>query len=165
MLPAGASEGDRQIAFAFADVMRHEIDQQFRDAIDEFFRLRELADIGCDFRMLPRQRTEFGNKVRIRQKANIKYQVGIAGHAVLETEAYTGNENVVAAAFPILKLFQDMRSQFMDIELGGIDDHVSQIADEIELFALRTDGGCNGRTFAERMRSPRLAEAPHEGLI
>src|SRR6185312_9208297 len=136
MLPAGATEGDRQIAFAFSDVMRHEINQQLGDAIYELLRLRELTNVGCNLGMLPCQRTEFGNKVRIRQKTNVKHQIGIAGHAILESEAHTRDKNAVSAGFPILKLFENVRAQLVDVELGGVDNHVSQVADEIELFAL-----------------------------
>ncbi len=38
---AGASEGDREIAFAFADVVRHQVDEQTLDALQEFAGLRE----------------------------------------------------------------------------------------------------------------------------
>src|SRR5690348_9871196 len=165
MLAAGAAERDRQIALAFADIVRHEIDEQFGNSINELFSLRELTNVGSDFGVLACQRTELRHEVRVRQKTNIEYQIGIAGHAVLEAEAHAGNENAVAAAFPILKLFEDVGAQLVDVELGCINDDVGQIADEIELFALRTNGRRNRRTLAQRMRPSRLAEAPHERLV
>src|ERR1035441_2873160 len=42
MMAAGAAERDSQIALAFADVMRHQVDQQLRDAVDELHGLRKI---------------------------------------------------------------------------------------------------------------------------
>ena len=41
MLAACASETDGQVTFSFVNVMRKQVDQQFRDAADEFPGLRE----------------------------------------------------------------------------------------------------------------------------
>ncbi len=41
VLSAGAAEGNRQVAFAFADVVRQQVNQQFGDAGEKFLRLGE----------------------------------------------------------------------------------------------------------------------------
>ncbi len=45
MLPAGAAEGDRQIAFAFVDVVGQQIDEKIGNARDEFASLRERPNV------------------------------------------------------------------------------------------------------------------------
>ena len=39
MLAAGTAEGDGQVALAFLNVVRQQIDEQLRDALDEFLGL------------------------------------------------------------------------------------------------------------------------------
>src|SRR5690242_15687010 len=58
-----------------------------------------------------------------------------------------------------------MRPQLVNVEFRCVDDHVGKIADKVELLALRADGRGDGRALAQRMRTPRLAEAPHERFI
>src|SRR5580698_10289068 len=45
VVSAGAAERDREIALAFANVVREQIDQQLRDPLDEFLGLRERPDV------------------------------------------------------------------------------------------------------------------------
>src|SRR5262252_1561269 len=47
VLAAGAAESNRQIAFAFVNVMRQEVNEQIRDALDEPGGLRKRADVFC----------------------------------------------------------------------------------------------------------------------
>src|SRR5438270_13141121 len=138
MLSAGTSEGDRQIAFAFPNVMRHQVNQQLRDAIDELLRLRKLADIGSDLGMLAGQRPKLRNEMWIRQEAYIENQIGIVGHSVLESKAHTGNKNrLVRGSF--LELLNDVPAKLVHIELRCIDDHIRQVAEEIEPPTLCAD--------------------------
>ena len=64
MLSAGAAEGDCQIALAFTDIVRHQVDQQLRDSVDEFLRLWKLPNVCCDLRVLSRERAKFRNEMR-----------------------------------------------------------------------------------------------------
>src|SRR5437764_12537199 len=54
MLSAGTPKSDCQVALAFADVVRHEVNEQVRNAVDELLRLRKLPNIRCNLRMLAR---------------------------------------------------------------------------------------------------------------
>src|SRR5450755_4062686 len=45
MLTAGTPKADSQIALALANVVRQQIDEKFRDAVDELLRLRKRADV------------------------------------------------------------------------------------------------------------------------
>src|SRR5208282_6829283 len=50
MLSARASEADGQVALALANVVRQQVDQQFRDAVDELLRLWKRPDVLGDSR-------------------------------------------------------------------------------------------------------------------
>src|SRR5438874_467361 len=140
MLSAGTPKSDCQIALAFADVVRHEVNEQVRDAIDELLRLRKLPNIRCNLRMFARQWTKLRNKMRVRQKTHIEYQVGIVRHSVLETETDARNKDRLAAR-AFLKLVNNVRAQFVDVELRGVDDHIRKVAQEIKPLAFRADRG------------------------
>ena len=78
--------------------------------------------------------------MRVRQETYVEYQVRIVGHAVFESEADERDKNRLAAG-TLLKLVDNMRAQLVDIELRRVDDHVSQVAQEIEPLAFRADRG------------------------
>ena len=44
VVSAGAAERDRQVALAFGDIVRQQVDQQIRDTLDEFGGLREKIE-------------------------------------------------------------------------------------------------------------------------
>ena len=77
VLSAGAAEGDGQIAFAFMDVVRQQIDKQVRDAGDEFPALRKRANVFGETRIAPGKRAELRHEVGVGQEAHIKKQVGV----------------------------------------------------------------------------------------
>src|SRR5579864_7417882 len=54
VLATSATECDGQIAFAFMNVMRQQVNEQIGDARDEFSSLRERADVLCEARIPPR---------------------------------------------------------------------------------------------------------------
>src|SRR5580692_3276080 len=89
VLASGAAKGDGQIAFAFMNVVRQEIDEQVGDARNELAALRERPDIFSHARIASGERTKFGNEMRIGQKANVENQIGIFGHAFAKAEAHT----------------------------------------------------------------------------
>ena len=101
--------------------MRQQIYQQLGNSLDELPGLREGQNVFSDLRIPARQRPEFGYEMRIRQKADIEEQIGVAGHSVLETETYTGYENILIGLL-LLKAFRDVGAEFMNIEPGGVDD-------------------------------------------
>src|SRR5512143_2475789 len=45
MVPAGAAEGNGEVALPFLNVVRQKIDQQVRDALDELLGLRKGPDV------------------------------------------------------------------------------------------------------------------------
>src|SRR5271167_3599630 len=71
MLPASATEADREVALALVNVVRQQVNKQFGDAADELLGLRKGADVFGDSRMATRQRAKLGHEMRIRQKAHV----------------------------------------------------------------------------------------------
>ena len=128
VLASGTAESNRQIAFAFVNVMRQKVDEQIRDALDELGGLRKRADVFCDPGMAARERAKFRHEMRVGQKTNIEDQVGIIGNAVLESEADAGNQNVFALLF-FLKELIDVSPQLVHIELLGVNHQVSDGTD------------------------------------
>src|SRR5579872_5641200 len=58
MLPAGAAERDREIAFSFPNIVRQQVNQQLRNPLDELARLRKRANVFCDLRITASKRPE-----------------------------------------------------------------------------------------------------------
>src|SRR5690348_6786206 len=52
VFPAGATEGDRQIALALANVMRNEVGQKALNAAEKLASLRKRTDVFLDFGIL-----------------------------------------------------------------------------------------------------------------
>src|SRR5947207_11261771 len=95
--------------------------------------------------------------MRVRQKTHIEYQVGIVRHSVLETETDARNKDRLAA-WAFLKLVNNVRAQFVDVELRGVDDHIRQVAQEIKTISFRADIGGDRKALAERVGSERVAD-------
>ena len=72
VLTASATEANCEIALAFMNVVRKQVNQQIGNAVDELLRLRERTDIFCHARMTACKRPEFRNEMRVRQKANVE---------------------------------------------------------------------------------------------
>lgn len=73
VVAAGATERNRQIRFAFANIVRQEVDEQFGDLTDELRGLRERADITRHAWMTASQLLELGYVVGVWEKANIEH--------------------------------------------------------------------------------------------
>src|SRR5436305_6563796 len=94
MLAAGASKTNGQITLAFPDVVGNQVDQQLRDAVNEFLGLQKRADVFSYAGMASCKRAEFRNKMGIGQETYIKEQVGFGGHSRFIAKAHTGNHDV-----------------------------------------------------------------------
>src|SRR5215467_13608585 len=69
VLAARTTKSDRQVAFAFMNVVRKQIHQKIGDAGDKLLSLRERAYVFRDARVASGQRAELGDKMWIRKKA------------------------------------------------------------------------------------------------
>ena len=104
--------------------------------MDELSRLWKRSNVFCDFGMQSSERPKFGDEMRIRQKANIEDEIRIFRNPMLESETHSGNKNL-SGLFLFLKQFNNMRSQFVDIKFGGIDDQVCDGANMLQVPTFR----------------------------
>ncbi len=77
--------------------MRQQKGQQVRDFIQELPRLRKGPYVFRDTAVFASQFTELRNEMWIGQEANVKDQVGLGGHAILEAEAHQSDRKVLFA--------------------------------------------------------------------
>src|SRR5215470_11618324 len=94
VLPAGAAERDRQVALAFADIMRQQINQKVGDAVHKLDRLRERPDISSYRRIAACQMFKPRNVIRVREKPDIEDQIAVIRDPVAESEAGHINHDV-----------------------------------------------------------------------
>src|ERR1700683_5839902 len=121
VLSAGTAERNGQIALAFMNVVREQVDEQIGDARDELPTLGKRANVFGDARIASRQRPELGYEVRVRQEAHVKDEVGVLGNALTEPETDAGHQNVVFRRL-LLKTLGDVSAELMNVEFGSIDD-------------------------------------------
>src|SRR5262249_2688654 len=114
VLAAGAAERDGEIAFAFAHVVRNQIDQKAFHATEKFVGLRKGTDVAANFGIFSGEGAQARDKVRIGKKANVEDQVSVGGNAVAVAEAYDRYEHRVFIG--ILKARSDEGAQFVNVE-------------------------------------------------
>jgi len=165
MLSTSTAEADGQVALSLVNVVRQQIDQEFGDAADEFLGLRKRADVFGDARVASGEGPKFGNEMGIRQEADVEHQIGIFRHAVLEPEAHARNQHLLLRAGGVLELVGEVSAQFVDVELRGIDDKISEPTDSAQMAALGGEGGADGGAGSERMGATRFAEAAEQDGI
>lgn len=157
VFPAGAAEGDGQIAFAFADVMRDQIHEEAFDAAEKFAGLGERADVLFDFGVFSSEAAQAGDEMGIGEEADVEDQVGVRGDAVLVTKTDDGDEHGTFVG--IFEPLGDESAEFVDVELGGVDDHVGELADGLHEGALVAEAFSDGQGLAEGVRAAGLAVA------
>lgn len=150
MVPPGAAEGNREVAFPLVDVVGNEIDQKFLNAIQKLDGLREAAHVAGDLGVEPSEVAVFRDVVRIGQKADIEDQVAGFGHAVAEAETGDGNAEG-RLVLMIAEAGLDVIPEFMDVELGGIDDGVGEFANALQVDALGIDAVLELIELAQRV--------------
>ena len=101
--------------------------------------------------------------MRIREKAHVEDQVRIRGNPVAKTE--TDDRNQQRAAARILKAINNDLAQLMNVESCGVDDDIGEPADRSHSPPLRTNSLGDGAPLAERVRTPRLAEASLKSCV
>src|SRR5690348_4679636 len=160
---AGATESNRQIAFAFANVVRDEVGKKALNAAEKFAGLRKRTDVLLDLGILAGIAAKTRDEMGIGQETDVENEIRIRGNAKLVAETHDGHEHRTLVR--ILETLCDEVAQLVDVELSGIDDHVSEFADGLHESALVTQAFADRERFAEGMRAPCLAVAPEEGIV
>src|ERR1700675_4502407 len=83
---------------------------------------------------------------------------------MLKSEAHTGNKDVPALFF-FLEQLEDMRSQFVNVELRSVDDQVGDGADVLQVPAFRSERRLDRSVVVQRMRAASLAVTWHQDRI
>src|SRR5205823_4263715 len=134
MLSPGAAKSNGQIALALLDVVRNQIGEQTLDSAQEFTGLWERADVLPYFRVRAVVRAQPGYKMRVGQKAHVKHQVRVGRNAIAVAEAdYRDGERAPVRIFEARSIEM---TELVNIELAGVDDHVSQLPDRLHQRAL-----------------------------
>ena len=123
VLSAGASEGDRQIALAFVNVVRQQVDQQIGDARDEFLvcgnERMYLATRGSR----PVSGRNSGTKCGLGRKRTSKTRSASSG-TPCRNPKLTHETRMLFSEDCCLKALGDVGAQFVHIELGSVDDEI-----------------------------------------
>ena len=160
---AGATESNRQIAFAFANVMRNEVGKKALNAAEKLPGLRERTDVLLDFGILAGIAAKAGNEMGIGQETDVEDEIGVRRDAKLVAETHDGHEHRTLVG--ILETLGDEVAQLVDVELSGIDNHVSEFADGFHESALVTQTFADGERFAEGMWAPCFAVAAEKSIV
>src|SRR5690242_5415694 len=80
MLASGTAKCNGQVTLSLTHIMREQVNQQLRNAMNEFLRLRKGADVLGYARVSPGKWPELRDKMRVGKKANVKDEVGIFRH-------------------------------------------------------------------------------------
>src|SRR3954452_15691808 len=144
--------------------MRKQKLKQFRDAVDELLRLRERTHILCNLGVFAGQRTELGNEVRIGQKAHVEDEVGIFGNTITEAKA-DGRDQHMAVRLFAMKTLLNVSTKLVNVELGGIDDVVSECGNRLNAFTFRENGSLYRGAIAHRVRAASFAEAALQNFV
>lgn len=108
--------------------MRQEINEQFRNAIDEFERLWKRSDISSNARMPAREFLEFRNIVGIGKKTDVEDKIAVRWHAVAETEAIHIHDYFLGV-LSVLELPRNQPPKLVDVQFGRVDAQVREFPD------------------------------------
>src|SRR6185437_14801783 len=120
VLAARAAKGQRQIAFAFANVVRQEKQQQFGNAIQKFPGLGKLVQIRNNLFVASGQLAKLRHKMRIGQKTHVKHKVRLQRNPMLVSKT-DGRDQKAFARRVAPELVLDVCPQLVDIEVGRVD--------------------------------------------
>src|SRR6266702_43128 len=109
--------------------------------------------------------TKLREEMWVGQESNVEDQVRALRHTVLETEAQGRNQQRLALFTTALEKIDQVRAQFVDVELRGIDLQIRNVADRLQPAALADDRGGHRVDGAEGMGTAGFTEAPHQHFI
>jgi len=163
MLAAGATERDGEVAFTFVDVVGNQIGKKALHAAEKFSRLGEGLDVAANARVFAGEAAQLGNEVGIGQEAHVKHEVGVGGHSEFIAKTNEGNEErPLAFGF---EAFVDEVAEFVNVELGGVNDHVGELADGLHQEFFLAEAFADGVILAEGMRAASFAVAAKERVF
>src|SRR5207248_3147164 len=108
---------------------------------------------------------EGGYVVRIGQKPQVKHQVAIGRDTKAIAETGYLHQDIRRAFLPSESPMNGF-PELMDIEFGGVNDGIRQLAYGLQLLPFAPNAGNDALRGAERVRAPGLSEAADQrGLV
>ncbi len=108
-------------------------------------------------------RRTFGSLPVKGQKSHVENQVRIRGHSVAVPETHDRNQH--RPLVRVLETLRDEVAQFVHVELRGFNHHIREFADRVHQRAFMRQTFPHGKILSQRMRAPRLAVPPQEGIL
>lgn len=164
MAAACASDGDRQIRFAFPLVARERVFEELTQVREQLFRFRSLQNVAGDFRIKPCLGPQLVDKMRIGQVSKVKHQVRIDGQAILKTKTDDANDHV-ALCSAAGQVVEKRSLQIVHGESRRVDDARSLGTQRRKARALALNPAKEVARWGQWMRPARLAIATDEDVV
>ena len=161
--PAGAAEGDGEVAFAFGPVARQQKVQHADEAVEEGPEIRIGGDVVARLRVQPRGRPQAFDIMRIAQETDVEDQVCMARHAVAIAEALHEHRQFAPAVGR--EVILNAPAQRVDGFVGCVDHRVGQPAQRCDHVPFQPHA-VQHRPFArQRMAPAGLGIALHQDIV
>ncbi len=161
MLPAGAADGDGDIAAAVGLVVGQPAGQVVLDILVHGLHFFLALEKGRHLSVLSGQRPQVGLPVGVRQAAGIEHQIGIHRNAVFEAEGLEldGHGGLLGAHHPVF----DQVAQFVQVEMAGVQYLVCGVPDRLQQVLLLANRFLQvGIPITQWVLAAGFAEALHE---
>ena len=166
MASAGASETDRQVAFALALIERDQEIEQAPDLVDKALRLRLRHHVLVHARVDAGERAQLGNEKWIRNEPHVEHQVHPDRQAVLVAERHDRDRPSAIAAFAPSTAAVTISRSSCTVSVVGVDDAIGALAHLGQRETLHANPLGDGRsTRSHRMRPAALGIAAREHVV
>src|SRR5262245_4536969 len=163
MATARAADGDRQVALALVLVARQREGEQRQDVCEKLLRVGAFQHVRGHVRIHSGLGTQLLDEERVRQEAAVEHQVGVDREAVLVPERDQGDRQ--RAGVGRLEELSQRGPQLVHGEHARVDDARRLAAQLAQRFALAPDAVGDRAALRGGMRTPGLAEAPHQHVV
>ena len=163
VLAAGAADADGDVAPALADVAGghrpHEVDH----AVDELRRPLLAHDEVGDGDVLAAEVAQLGDPERVGQEPQVEDEVRVERDAVLEPERHQRHADLGPS--PLGEDLGHLLGELVDVEPGGVDDHLRVGAQVLQQVALAHDSVEEPALPLQRVRAAHALEPAHQRLV
>src|SRR5438874_3397252 len=132
-----APDRDREVRLALLHECRQQEPEELVELGEERVALGLPEDIGAHVVVEPGLRSQRVDPVRVRQEARVEHEVDVEREAVLVAER--DDRRLQAGPSLAPEQVEQPVAQLVDVELGGVDDHVGLGLDRLEELPLALD--------------------------
>src|SRR5450432_221775 len=157
-MPASSTaDANSHVRFSLTPVKRQQVIKQIAEALQRFVYFSVGSQELNHAAIVAGQAAQLGDKMRIRQVADIKHQLEICGAAIFVAKAQNLHPHW-CALFIRTESGNQMGAQRMDRVFGSINNLISQRANAFHRASLVPDGGRQDESLVGRVWPPGLAE-------